>query len=503
MTRNLQQLQLSPQKFRDALRIDADGEAVPLGDVLDDWQRTDFEALDPAWQRLAGQDTDGPKRAYLERPRGASKTTDLAVMVAWALFASRRQITGYAAAADKDQARLLRDAIEKLVRLNPWLAKILEVTAYFVSNVHTGSSLEILSADAPSSYGLTPDFVIVDELTHWPKDDLWISLFSAVAKRRDAILVIISNAGYGQDESWQWDVRETARTSDDWYFNRLDRPASWITEKALEEQRRILPDIAYRRLWLNIWTTGSGDALSDGEIQRALTQSGPLSRPEKGWQYVAGLDLGLSRDKAALAVVGKHVGYWREKRRRKRKLPPTQMAMADLGLIDPPDDDPEDVWEEGSNRLKLVRLEVWDPRDSATGKVDLEEIETTIAALDRVFQLQIGCDPWQAAYLIERLGKRGVPVEPVNFVAENLKGMCSAVLESFAESNIDLYNDPQLLQDLHNLRVEERSYGVRLVSPRGTSGHGDSATALAIALNLLRTRGGFTGRPFSGSLLIG
>ena len=37
------------------------------GDALDDWQRADFEAL-----------ADGPAYAYISRPRGHSKTADLA-----------------------------------------------------------------------------------------------------------------------------------------------------------------------------------------------------------------------------------------------------------------------------------------------------------------------------------------------------------------------------------------------------------------------------------------
>ena len=41
-----------------------------------------------------------------------SKTTDLAAMVTWVLFASRRRLQGYGAAADRNQARLLRDSIE-------------------------------------------------------------------------------------------------------------------------------------------------------------------------------------------------------------------------------------------------------------------------------------------------------------------------------------------------------------------------------------------------------
>ena len=50
-----------------------------------------------------------------------------------------------------------------------------------------------------------------------------------------------------------------------------------------------------------------------------------------------------------------------------------------------------------------------------------------------------------------------------------------------------LANDATLLADLRALRVVERSYGVRLDSPRGINGHGDCATALAIALHVAKS----------------
>jgi phage terminase large subunit-like protein len=288
---DLRRLQADPSEFRRSLLIDADGLPRKLGDCLDPWQRDDFAALDAGWKRAAGQAVDsGVSRSYLERPRGASKTTDLAIMSTWILFASRRTVRGVAAAADQDQSKLLRDAIAGLVRLNPWLKEILDVQAYVVVNRHTQSRLEIITSDAGSSYGLLLDFAIIDELTHWRDDGLWVSLFSAIAKRRDAMLVIISNAGTGQGESWQWKLREQARTSSDWHFSRLERPASWISEQRLTEQRRLLPDLAYRRLWLNQWTTGSGDALSPEDIGRAITLPGPTAEAQEGWAYVAGLD---------------------------------------------------------------------------------------------------------------------------------------------------------------------------------------------------------------------
>src|SRR5262245_54410716 len=94
----------TPAEFRQSLLIDADGEAVPFRP--DPWQLRDFEALDAAWQKLAGFPIEGNpiRRAWQERPRGHSKTSDLAVMAAWALAFSPRPIRGIAAAASKDQA---------------------------------------------------------------------------------------------------------------------------------------------------------------------------------------------------------------------------------------------------------------------------------------------------------------------------------------------------------------------------------------------------------------
>ena len=108
-------LQRSPAAFRDALLIDTDNGTRPFSSVMDDWQREDFAALDPGFIACTGQ-TPPPgstvlSRAWLERARGHSKTLDQAVMSLWALFASKKRLSGLGAAVDLDQSRLLRDAM--------------------------------------------------------------------------------------------------------------------------------------------------------------------------------------------------------------------------------------------------------------------------------------------------------------------------------------------------------------------------------------------------------
>src|SRR4051812_24739830 len=106
---NLRELQNDPAAFRAALLIDGDNGPCKLADCLDPWQRDDFQALDPTWRRVAGQDVE-PRfmRAWLERGRGHSKTGDASVMATWVLFASRRKLSGVVAACDRDQAGLVR-----------------------------------------------------------------------------------------------------------------------------------------------------------------------------------------------------------------------------------------------------------------------------------------------------------------------------------------------------------------------------------------------------------
>jgi len=502
----------TPAEFRSAIRIDADDGPRRFGDVVDDWQRADFESLDPSWLRVAGHASEGGvMRAWIERPRGHSKTLDEALMVLWALIFARRRLTGVAAAADQDQAGLLRAAIGKIVAMHKSLQGVISVNKNRVVNTRSGSELQIISADAPSSFGLTPDFIVCDELTHWRTSALWESLFSAAAKRKNCLLVVICNAGF--HDSWQWPIREAARVDAGWYFNSLDGPkASWITADRLDEQRRLLPSIAYERLWLNQWSAGSGDALSEQEINRAITQPGPMSGAERGWQFFAGLDLGLSRDASALAIVGQHVG-WQEYGQSESppRAPSVNDIMRDLGLAESPIEYPDSELiltseEPPTGKLRLAGMQTW--RGSKAAKLNLEIVERSILAAHKQYNFAtLNCDPWQAELLMARLQRQGVPVNGVPFVQSNLLGMCSAVLSAFNDGLIDLYQHDELIPELRRLRMKETHVGVRLESPRttGTQGgsHGDHATALSLALLAARRPANNATPTIEGKLLIG
>lgn len=284
----------SPRNFRDLIRLGTDQYLV---DQIQPWQVSDFEALDPAWCRIAGQSREPRfRRAYIERPRGHSKTSDMAIQIAWILQAARHPITGIAAAADREQAGLLLAAIRKLVTINPALCPDLSFAEGAIRNWRTGSRLDLISSDVASSYGILPDFVICDELSHWPRPELWYSLLSSAAKKPDCVLAVLTNAGVGRD--WQWEVRENASCSADWYFSSLDGPqAPWITPRSLDEQQALLPPAVYERLWLNRWQHSDGEFVSLAEAEACIDPA--LARQDHGLpqhQYFAGIDYAEKHD---------------------------------------------------------------------------------------------------------------------------------------------------------------------------------------------------------------
>ncbi|MCA9248391.1 MAG: terminase [Planctomycetales bacterium] len=438
---SLQLMAHDPGELRARLLVDTDDGPRLLSAVMDEWQREDFEALDAGWRRAAGHKVEGGhSRGWLERPRGHSKTSDIAVMACWALAFAKRRLSGVVAAADKDQASLLRQAIDRLLALNPWLRTVINPTKYSVTGRH-GSRLEIISSDALTSFGRLCDFVVCDELCHWKSSGLWESLFSAAAKRKHCMLLCISNAGF--QSSWQWPIREAIREDPNWYFSRLDGPrASWISEELLAEQERLLPKQVYRRLWLNQWSSGAGDALTETAIEAAVSQRGPMSGYRDGFTFVAGLDLGVRRDHSGLVVIG-----------------------CDFS----------------TGRVRLADCQSWRP--GPDGEVDLLEVQQAVLAAHQRFHLvKVLFDPYQAELMAQQLRRYGLNMQPVNFVGSNLHRMATAMLEAFEGRKIDLYPDKRLLRDLRRLTIVEKRFGFKLESTRDSEGHADTAIALAMAL---------------------
>jgi phage terminase large subunit-like protein len=423
----------SPAAFRRSLRLDT---GAPF--VADNWQEADFRAMDFGWLRVVGKPAVGGfSRAWIERPKSASKTADVAVAVAWALLFSAKRIEGIVAAGDADQAAMIRRALERLVESNPWMDPLV-IGKWEVTNKRTGSSVTIITSDVSTSHGWLVDFVVADELTHWSNRDLFDSLLATAGKKPTTLFMTIMNAGSTQ--TWQATVRESVRTDPAWYFSSLTTQPSWMSAERLAEQKRLLPPPVFSRLWLNQWSSGAGDALAECDIAAAVVHDAPMTGDEDGYIYFGGLDLGVSRDHSALSVVGIR-----------------------------------------ENRIRLADVRSWAPPPG--GKIDLARVRVAILDANRRFRLsRLLYDPHQAELLAQDVAKAGILVEGVPFTTASLTEMASCLLERFHSRTIELYDDSGLLADLRALRLIDRGTSYRLDAPRNSAGHGDRATACILGI---------------------
>lgn len=435
---NLKLMAADPGLFRAHLVIPGARGPVRLGEAMADFQRADFAALDRGFLALASGTKPEPSRFWLERTKGASKDSDLAVMLLWLLLFSNRPLTCQVGAADADQADELRKAAKGILRLNRWVADGIEIQSWSIQNKRTEGRADILAADVAGSHGARPDVLVMNELSHVAKQEFAENLMDNSAKVPHGIVIIATNAGH--IDSWQHRWRQTAETSPRWYFSKVEKPAPWLDPAEIEEARRRNSANRFARLWEGQWVHESSDCLSSTDINAAIRADVPMTGAAPGWLFVAGLDIGLSQDATALVVIGKK-----------------------------------------SERYRLAYCRRWLPTKAK--RVDLAEVEKEILEVHRRFKLRLlGFDPFQAEYLTSRLKKAKLSVEAVPFTGVRCTSMATMVLDCFASGSIDLYQQPDLLADLRRLRIVEKSYGMKLESPRGPTGHGDLATALAIAL---------------------
>lgn len=439
-------LQASPAAFRTALRLN-DGRPWPL----DPWQAEFFSATDPGWLRAIGREAPGGfSRAWSIRPRGHSKTHDIGAMIAWAIFAAprARPVKGVVAAGDEDQARLVADAVRRIVRANDWLAGYVDVQRGRVVNPHTGSEATIISSDAPTSMGLLPDFIICDELTAWRSRDLWDSLFSAAAKQSHCFLAVLGNAGV--IPSWQHELWESLSADPAWHCHRLPGAvASWISASALAEQERVLPPGVYRRLWQNDWAPEVGDALSTNGIDRAICDGHHAPGLPPGFVMpLAGLDIGLKHDKTALVILA-------------------------IEHTDRP-------------TIQVLHTRTWSAPPG--GEVDLLDVEHGIYEACRLYRCgQLVADYWQAADVIQRLNRGGViSAMPIQPTAPALGDIAQEIVVGFREGLFRIpARETELIRDLRRLSILQRpaqgNTSYRLIAPRDSTGHCDLASAFMLA----------------------
>jgi phage terminase large subunit-like protein len=447
--------------------------------VLEDGRRWGEAAMPEQWQDARAILDPGSATPYhfLTRARGWSKTADLAGM---AIAVMLEQLPPgsrlYGLAADRDQGRLLLDSIAGFEQRTPMLRGVLDVGAFRAASVRGGSVLEILAADLAGAWGLRPAFLVVDELAAWGTTEsprrLWEAASTAAAKIGGSRMVVLTTAG--DPAHWSRKVLDHALGDSLWGVHEVEGPPPWLDPERIEEQRRRLPESSFRRLFHNEWVTAEDRLTTADDLAACVTLDGPLP-PEPGMRYVIGVDLGLKHDRTVAAVC--HLA-------RRWDTAATAFASPESpprGLMEAVPDDTLPA-----ATVMLDRMAVW--QGTREHAVPLEAVEAWILQARHTFNgAGIVFDPWQAVGMAQRLRGRGLQVEEFTFSPASVGRLASTLHLLLRNRQLRLPDDPELLDELANVRLRETSPGV-LRMDHDPDQHDDRAIALALAAQHLLDR---------------
>ena len=441
--------------FLDQIVINASPTPKRFGECADEWQRDQVAPMIPMIDHLAGLNDSytGPLREMQILARGHNKSSLEAWIAAFLLIASRRRIKGYVLAADRDQGRLVLQAMEDTIALNDWLAKDLQVTR----NVITGPAgfIEVLPCDHRSMMGLQGNFYVADEFVHWQNQKAWNSLVTGLRKVTPTVFVAISNAGL--IDSWQHNafVQAVANPAEWVVFHKPGTLASWLSQEGIENDRRLVPPSEARRLYDNEWIDPAEefDYLRRPEAQ-ACADLGIamylIYRPRREYgvdNYVAAIDYGPKRDRTALVVLHQN----------KHK------------------------------KLIVDRMDVWEGKSRPQGTVLVRDVEDWIREIQHKFAPRVFVvDPYQMEGTIQWMQREGIPVEA--FKSRGGAGnyeMAQQLRALVVERRLAWYDgcgaigSETLVDELVGLRVKRMPYGFRF--DHENQKHDDRAVAIGMA----------------------
>jgi phage terminase large subunit-like protein len=403
------------------------------GDVAADFQIEDVEAI---------FDDLGPLWHFLTRPRGGSKSLDLAlVLLAWLICRAAPGDRGYIVASDRDQgAFAVLDAIDGLVRRTPELQGMVDVQTDKVVAA-SGATVEVLSADGASSWGLRPGFIVVDECAQWPSTrnarNVWTALVSATGKMPGCRLVVLTSAG--EPSHWSHKVLKTAVRSKSWHVHEIPGPLPWADLQNLAEQRLLLTDSQYARLHLNQWTEAEDRLVSAADLEAATADRDEFDLPPiPGVRYVTTLDVGMVRDRTVVVVAHR----------------------SDAGVV-------VDAvwWRQGTRR----------------NPVDLQEVEDAIVDFSHRYPGEVFIDPAKAEYMLQRIRGRSIPIQEFNFTTTSVGLLASTLIRAFRTRTLSLPVHAVMIDELSTIRIRENSAGVARLD-HDSDAHDDFGTAISLAV---------------------
>lgn len=302
------------------------------------WAGQPFELLDWQWHDIIGplfgwMRADGTRRfrrAYIEIPKKNGKSFLGSAIALYLMIADGEPgAEVYSAAADREQASIIYNEAESMVKASSELSDhvICTTSRKTLSFERTQSMYKALSADVPTKDGLNIHGLLFDELHTQKNRDLWDKLTYGGASRRQPLLISITTAGWDHHsicyEQHQYAEQVLDARIEDWsflpYIRAAPEDADWtdpevwkacnpslgeilnmdeFTESCSQAQASPVKENTFKRYRLCIWTEQDVRWLQMAAWDKCDGAVGDM----KGRRCFAGLDLSSTTDISAFVL---------------------------------------------------------------------------------------------------------------------------------------------------------------------------------------------------------
>jgi phage terminase large subunit-like protein len=401
----------------------------------------------------------------------------------------------YSAAQSRDQAAILFALAAKIVRMSPDLSEFVLIrdTAKQLFCADLGTLYKALSAEASTSYGLSPSFVIHDELgqVKGPRFELYEALETASAAQESPLSIVIStqaptdadllsllidDALTGADPRNKVELctapidldpfsEEAIRAANPHFDDFMNKEE--VFRQAQDARRLPSREAAYRNLILNQRVEARNPFIS-----RAIwIENGAAPAPLDGQSVYGGLDLSSVSDLTALVLV------------------------TDAGDVYPTFWLPSEGLEEKS-RNDRVPYDVWAEAgllETTPGRaIEYEYVAHYLRDLfDRCNVISIAFDRYNIRFLKPWLEQAGFTPEELERFVEFGQGFVSMSpalrdLESrLLAKKLKHGNHPVLTMCAQNAQAVSDPAGGRKFTKHKTTGRIDGMVALAMAVGVM------------------
>lgn len=452
--------------------ITKDGVGGNVGDplVLRDWQKQLMLRMF-AWEN--GGLRHRIQLVGMPRKNGKSALGSITALYSLVLGPNGGEV--YSIAAEKEQAKIVFRDARKMVEAAPDLSHI-KLYRDAMENTENGSVYRVLSAEAYSKEGLSPTFVIFDELHAQPNRELFDVMSLAMGARGNmSTLLAITTAGVRADSTGRDSIAYTlyqygqkvARGEEDdpTYFQ-----AWWESEGNYRDEEtwkianpgfgdindiddfrsaiRRTPEAEFKTKRLNLFVSSQLSWLPDGSWEACQADFTVTADDE----IILGFDGSFSGD--ASVIVG-------------AVIPKTEEDPVKVFLVK--------AWEKDLT----IHDQDW--------RVDIGDVEQTIMDFCQKHPKvrEIACDPFRWQRSMEVLEQAGLPiVEWPSTSARRMVPACAKFYDAVVENRIQHDGNPVLARHLDNAVTKVDNLGPRIVKDKKSSPRKiDAAVAAILAVD--------------------